>query len=182
MGTLESPRDVRGVGRKGGEGPEGGGFTGRADPPLNLQPVHDPAEDDLRETAQDGDHPSPFDVNPLSAGPYGTRGPEVSVRGESSAPPIRKEGKNPRERRIAMARCQGVTRSGDRCKREAQPDSEFCHLHGAEAAEDASPTADQAAASQPAEWEAYVPLFIGLIAAGLMVLGLGRLGRWIPRI
>lgn len=81
-----------------------------------------------------------------------------------------------------MARCQGTTQSGDRCKREAQPESEFCHLHATDTEEDNPSAGDQATKDQPAEWEAYVPLVFGLIAAGLMVLGIGRLGRWIPRI
>jgi hypothetical protein len=81
-----------------------------------------------------------------------------------------------------MARCHGTTRSGDRCKREAQPDSEYCHLHATETAEESSARGDPTVDSQPAEWEAYVPLFFGLAVAGLLVLGLGRLGRWIPRI
>lgn len=81
-----------------------------------------------------------------------------------------------------MARCQGTTKSGDRCKLDARPDSEFCHLHGTDAAEDTSSAGDQAKESRPADWEAYVPLLFGLAVAALLVLGFGRLGRWIPRI
>lgn len=29
-----------------------------------------------------------------------------------------------------MARCSGTTRSGERCKRDAVGDSDFCTLHG----------------------------------------------------
>lgn len=28
-----------------------------------------------------------------------------------------------------MAQCQGKTRKGERCKREARPDSAFCSIH-----------------------------------------------------
>ena len=30
-----------------------------------------------------------------------------------------------------MARCEGTTRNGDQCKRDARPDSKFCYTHGA---------------------------------------------------
>jgi hypothetical protein len=35
-----------------------------------------------------------------------------------------------------MAQCEGTTRSGERCKLDAQAGSRFCHLHGAKSEEE----------------------------------------------
>jgi hypothetical protein len=78
----------------------------------------------------------------------------------------------------AMARCEGTTRSGDRCKREARPDSRFCHIHD----QDLEGTGDRGAATDELEFVDLVPILLaGLLAAGL-VFFLKGFGRWIPRI
>lgn len=74
-----------------------------------------------------------------------------------------------------MARCEGTTRGGDRCKRDARPDSRFCHAH--------TPHEEQSGDRGPGtlEWEDFLPLlFAGVMAAGFVFL-LRSFGRWIPR-
>ncbi len=74
-----------------------------------------------------------------------------------------------------MARCEGTTRSGAQCKREARPDTRFCHVHGAEVEEDTATEAEELG------FEDFVPLLMaGLVTAGFFIL-FKSLGRWIPR-
>jgi hypothetical protein len=79
-----------------------------------------------------------------------------------------------------MARCEGTTQSGDRCKREARPDSRFCHLHEP----DHEGIGDDGAGSAAEELEFIdlAPLLLaGILAAGLVFL-LRGFGKWIPRL
>jgi hypothetical protein len=79
-----------------------------------------------------------------------------------------------------MARCRGTTQSGDRCKREARPDSPFCHIHEP----DHEAIGDDGAESPAGELEFMdlAPLLLaGILAAGLVFL-LKGFGRWIPRL
>ena len=74
-----------------------------------------------------------------------------------------------------MARCEGTTRSGEQCKREAQPDSRFCYLHGTDEEDGATGEAEAL------EFEDFVPLILaGLMTAGFFIL-FKSLGRWMPR-
>jgi len=79
-----------------------------------------------------------------------------------------------------MARCEGTTRSGGRCKLDARPGSRFCHLHGGveeEAEEKGTDTGEETM-----EWEDLFPLVLaGVLAAG-MIFFLRSFGRWIPRL
>ncbi len=72
-----------------------------------------------------------------------------------------------------MARCQGNTKSGAQCKRQATDGSEFCSAHqpaeGAEAAEDQDLTQD------------LMLIALGLAATGVMFLVLKSVGRWFPK-
>jgi hypothetical protein len=79
-----------------------------------------------------------------------------------------------------MARCEGTTRRGDRCKREAQDGSRFCYLHDQEKAQQEDGNGN--AASEDVEFMDLAPLLLaGVFAAGLVFL-LKGFGRWIPRI
>lgn len=72
-----------------------------------------------------------------------------------------------------MARCEGTTRSGDQCKREARPDSRFCYVHAPEVEEDGD--------NETVDWGDLVPLLLaGAMAAGF-VLVLRSFGKWIPK-
>jgi hypothetical protein len=74
-----------------------------------------------------------------------------------------------------MARCEGTTRSGEQCKREAREGSKFCYVHEPDEEEG---TADEAEAL---EFDDFVPLILaGLMTAGFFVL-FKSLGRWMPR-
>jgi hypothetical protein len=78
-----------------------------------------------------------------------------------------------------MARCEGTTRSGQRCKLDAQPGSRFCHLHGEEEEERAE--AGAGSTEERPDWEDIFPLFVaGVVAAG-MIFFLRSFGKWIPR-
>lgn len=78
-----------------------------------------------------------------------------------------------------MAQCKGKTKSGDRCKLDAQPGSDFCHLHGQEGAQ-ASPE-DAEAAECAVDWEDLKPIVVaGAMLAGMFILS-RALGKWIPR-
>jgi hypothetical protein len=78
-----------------------------------------------------------------------------------------------------MAQCEGTTRSGDRCKLDAQPGSPFCHLHQEQEGE--APSGNEPGEST-LEWEDVAPLLLaGVLAAG-MILFLRSFGRWIPRL
>ncbi len=78
-----------------------------------------------------------------------------------------------------MARCEGTTRSGDRCKRDARPDSPFCYVHDPEQENAAGNGGDDAA--EELEFYDLAPLLLaGILAAGL-VFFLKGFGKWIPR-
>jgi hypothetical protein len=79
-----------------------------------------------------------------------------------------------------MARCEGTTQSGERCKLDAQPGSPFCHIHGG-SREDPKPE-EEAAAEDTLEWDDLLPLLVaGAAAAGLFFF-LRAFGKWIPRL
>lgn len=75
-----------------------------------------------------------------------------------------------------MAQCEGTTKGGDRCKREAQPDSSFCHMHGPDEGPDVQ------VSDEPAEWEDLVPLILAGAATLGFVLLFKTIGRLIPRL
>jgi len=76
-----------------------------------------------------------------------------------------------------MARCEGTTRSGEQCKREARPGSRFCYVHDPEREQT---NAQEEEVTEELRFEDFVPLILaGLMTAG-MVLILKSLGRWIP--
>lgn len=79
-----------------------------------------------------------------------------------------------------MARCEGTTRSGDQCKRDAQDDSRFCYLHDPEKAQPGDGDGD--AATEEVEIIDLAPILLaGVLTAGLVFL-LKGFGRWMPRI
>ena len=79
-----------------------------------------------------------------------------------------------------MARCEGTTRDGDQCKREARPDSKFCYLHGTEKEETTAEGGE--AAAEEMEFIDLAPILLaGVLTAGL-VFFLRGFGRWIPRL
>ena len=79
-----------------------------------------------------------------------------------------------------MARCEGTTRDGDQCKRDAQGDSQFCYLHDPEKARPSDGGDD--AAAEDLEWIDLAPILLaGVLAAGFVFL-LRGFGKWIPRL
>ncbi len=79
-----------------------------------------------------------------------------------------------------MARCEGTTRSGDQCKRDARPDSHFCYVHDPEKGQTGGGEND--AAAEDLEFLDLAPILLaGILAAGLVFL-LRGFGRWIPRL
>jgi hypothetical protein len=79
-----------------------------------------------------------------------------------------------------MARCEGTTRDGDQCKRDAQGDSHFCYLHDPEKAQPTDGNGD--AAIEDLEWIDLAPILLaGVLAAGFVFL-LRGFGKWIPRL
>lgn len=79
-----------------------------------------------------------------------------------------------------MARCEGTTKSGDRCKREARNDSRFCYVHDPDKEEAAAGDGDVAA--EDLEFIDLAPILLaGVLTAGLVFL-LKGFGRWIPRL
>jgi hypothetical protein len=79
-----------------------------------------------------------------------------------------------------MARCEGTTRDGDRCKRNARPDSRFCYVHDPGREEADGNGGD--AAEEDLELQDLAPILLaGVLAAGLVFL-LKGFGRWIPRL
>jgi hypothetical protein len=79
-----------------------------------------------------------------------------------------------------MARCEGTTRNGDQCKRDAQGDSQFCYLHDPEKARPEGGNGD--AATEEVEFIDLAPILLaGVLTAGLMFL-LKGFGKWIPRV
>ena len=78
-----------------------------------------------------------------------------------------------------MAQCKGTTKSGNRCKSEAQPASGFCHLH--EETEETVSSNEEQAADSAFELEDLLPLIAaGALAAGFFIF-MKSIGRWIPR-
>ena len=75
-----------------------------------------------------------------------------------------------------MTQCEGTTKDGDQCKREAQSDSEFCHMHAPE------PETDTQTCDEPAEWEDFVPLILAGAATVGFVLLFKTIGRFIPKV
>lgn len=63
-----------------------------------------------------------------------------------------------------MAQCQGKTRKGERCKREARPDSAFCSIHQDQ---EIRPPVDDAA-----EWDtdAIMKAALGFALVGVILL------------
>ena len=76
-----------------------------------------------------------------------------------------------------MAKCQGKTKSGAQCKRQASEGSEYCSSH--QPAEDAE--AAEAAEAQDLTQDLML-IALGLVAAGAMFLVLKTVGRWFPRL
>jgi hypothetical protein len=78
-----------------------------------------------------------------------------------------------------MVQCKGKTKSGERCKLDAQPGSDYCHLHG-QVGDEAPP--DGAEAEECAvDWEDLKPIIVaGAMLAGMFFLS-RALGKWIPR-
>jgi len=82
-----------------------------------------------------------------------------------------------------MARCEGTTKSGSRCKRSAAEDSAFCATHtdqGARDSEGSAPPEAERVGSERASRRDKHPLadaaLIGIVALGMLVLR--RLIRW----
>lgn len=81
-----------------------------------------------------------------------------------------------------MARCEGKTRKGDRCKRTAQPDSKFCYLHDTEMEAESGDADGGEATAEELEFVDLVPILMaGLLATGVVFL-LKGFGKWIPRL
>ena len=78
-----------------------------------------------------------------------------------------------------MARCEGTTRDGDRCKREVRGDTRFCYVHDPE--KERTPGGDGDVAAEELEFLDLAPILLaGVLAAGLLFL-LRGFGKWIPR-
>jgi len=78
-----------------------------------------------------------------------------------------------------MPRCEGTTRSGNRCKLDARPDSLFCHLH--DQSEKSGGGGATSAEEEAAEFGDLIPLVVaGAVVAGFLFL-FRSFGRWIPR-
>ena len=79
-----------------------------------------------------------------------------------------------------MARCEGTTRGGDRCKREARNDSRFCYAHNPD--KDEATADDGDVMADDLELIDLAPILLaGVLTAGLVFL-LKGFGRWIPRL
>ncbi len=79
-----------------------------------------------------------------------------------------------------MAQCRGTTRSGTHCRLDAQPGSDYCHLHAPKEAE--SKVGKEAQEEVKLEMEDLYPLLMaGAMAAGVFLL-IKTFGRWIPRL
>ena len=79
-----------------------------------------------------------------------------------------------------MARCEGTTRSGDQCKRDARPESRFCYVHNPEEAPE--PNGENEAAAEEFELLDLAPILLaGALTVG-MVLLLKGFGKLIPRL
>jgi hypothetical protein len=77
-----------------------------------------------------------------------------------------------------MARCEGTTRSGARCKREAREGSRFCYLH--------NPAEERVEAeggdTEAVEFEDFLPLLLAGAATVAFLVVFKSLGRLIPRL
>jgi len=80
-----------------------------------------------------------------------------------------------------MARCEGKTRSGDRCKREAREGSKFCYLHGEPVEETATESTESTESAEALEFEDFLPLLLAGAATIGFMLVFKSLGRFIPR-
>jgi hypothetical protein len=65
-----------------------------------------------------------------------------------------------------MPQCQGTTKAGERCKRDANQDSDFCGFHGEPAADGSS---DETSSSDTEDRGTDL-LLIGVVAVGLFAL------------
>jgi hypothetical protein len=78
-----------------------------------------------------------------------------------------------------MAQCKGTTKSGTQCKLDAQPGSDFCHLHG---------SAEGGASGEAGDSEECVfqledlgPIIVvGAVMAGMFLVA-KTFGKWLPR-
>ena len=75
-----------------------------------------------------------------------------------------------------MARCEGVTQSGEQCKREAQEGSRFCYAHQPEAGD------SETRKSEDLEFDDFVPILLAGAATLAFVLVFKSLGRLIPKL
>jgi len=64
-----------------------------------------------------------------------------------------------------VAQCQGTTRKGDQCKRDARGDSAFCSIHS-----DQEVRARSAPKSQEWDREAIMAAALGFALVGVMIL------------
>ncbi len=84
-----------------------------------------------------------------------------------------------------MDKCQGKTKSGAQCKRQAVEGSEYCSSH--QPAEDAEWAEEAEEADEAEEAEAQdltqdlMLIALGLAATGALFLVLKTVGRWFPK-
>ena len=64
-----------------------------------------------------------------------------------------------------MARCQGTTKKGDQCKRDAREGSSFCSIH-----QDQEVRARSAPVSEEWDREAIMAVALGFAAVGALLL------------
>ncbi len=74
-----------------------------------------------------------------------------------------------------MARCEGTTRDGGQCKREARADSQFCYLHGT--VEEETLTDE----CEAVEWDDVLPILLAGAATIGLLLVFKTIGRFIPK-
>jgi len=79
-----------------------------------------------------------------------------------------------------MARCEGKTRNGDRCKREVRGDSKFCYLH--DSVEDETPSEATAEEQDTVEWDDVLPVLLAGAATLGFVMLFKTLSRFIPKL
>ncbi len=72
-----------------------------------------------------------------------------------------------------MAKCQGKTKSGAPCKRQAGEGSEYCSAH--------QPAEDAEAAEAQDLTQDLMLIALGLAATGALFLVLKTVGRWFPK-
>lgn len=68
-----------------------------------------------------------------------------------------------------MPQCQGTTKAGERCKRDANQNSDFCGFHG-EPTADGSPDETSSSDTSDTEDRSTDLLLIGVVAVGLFAL------------